>query len=375
MREVRIGILGASGNIGSDVTRWLAQEGYSLRLGARCVEPLQNLIKSAHAQCVVVDIYDHNALIDFCRDCSVIVNCAGPSYKVLDRVARAAAEVNAAYIDVSGDGPVYHLLQQQKPSQSDWIAVLSAGMLPGLANLVPSWMGHQSGGSLTIYSGGVERVSGAAAADLVLSLNEQCSGLQSTDYWYGEAGASWQLGRRSRHSLQTQEQIELAHFSNQATLLPYLSADAERLALRHNFANLKWFNVFNGQRLRETLTSLRGQLKDDEASLQSSILKVEQASEIDLLGRKPYYNLMFDLEQPDQPTRRTIISTNSSLSLTAATAVSCVLSVLRGDISAGIHFTDQVLSAHQTINDITRLHAGTSVTEYQLDTSLEEGVL
>lgn len=370
-----IAVLGATGGAGRDVSRWLAQAGFALRLGGRRREPLQQLATQLGVEANPVDLWQEKELREFCRGCAVVVNCAGPSYQVLDRVARAAASMKVNYVDVSGDGPAWHLLQQQPAGDQHWVAVLSAGMLPGLANLVPGWISQRAGGNLTVYSGGIERVSGAAAADLVLSLNEQCNALQGSDYWYGEAGASWQLGRRSRHSLSTQQTDTLPHFPGHVTLLPWLSADAERLALRHNLSSLSWYNVFSGQCLRETLTGLRGKVDGTSQSLALASAAVEKASEIDLAGYAPYYQMVFDWQQEGEPRRRVVIRTDSSLALTAATAVSTVLSLMRGEINPGVHFADRVLIPATVLADITRLHTGTHISQYQPDMQAEQGVI
>ncbi|ECX6013344.1 Saccharopine dehydrogenase, partial [Salmonella enterica subsp. enterica serovar Rubislaw] len=111
--------------------------------------PLRQLAMRLDAEARPVDLWQEEALREFFRGCVAVVNCAGPSYQVLDRVARAAASAHAHYVDVSGDGPAWHLLQGQPAGDKHWTAVLSAGMLPGLANLVPGWMSQSAGGELT----------------------------------------------------------------------------------------------------------------------------------------------------------------------------------------------------------------------------------
>ncbi|AJZ90087.1 hypothetical protein VW41_14175 [Klebsiella michiganensis] len=375
MNDNIIAVLGATGGAGCNVSRWLAQAGFALRLGGRRRDPLQQLATRLDAEARPVDLWQEDELREFCRGCVAVVNCAGPSYQVLDRVARAAASAQAHYVDVSGDGPAWHLLQRQPAGDEHWTAVLSAGMLPGLANLVPGWMSQSTGGELTVYSGGIERVSGAAAADLVLSLNEQCNALQGSDYWYGEAGAGWRLGRRARHVLSTQQTDTLAHFAGHVTLLPWLSADAERLAQRHHLSALSWYNVFSGQCLRETLTGLRGKLDGTSQSLSIARAAVEKASEIDLAGYAPYYQMVFDWQKEGEWRRRVVVRTDSSLALTAATAVSTVLSLMRGEIAPGVHFADRVLNPATVLADITRLHAGTHISQYLPDMQPEQGVI
>ncbi|WP_445222787.1 saccharopine dehydrogenase NADP-binding domain-containing protein (plasmid) [Bradyrhizobium sp. Pa8] len=371
MSSGAIGILGASGQVGHHVVGWLRRDQVGpLRLGGRRRSPLEALQKPGD-DIRPVDLREDLALTEFCRGCRVVVNCAGPSYQVLDRVARVAAAQGAHYLDVSGDGPAHALLQNRMPASPGWVALLSAGMLPGLANLVPAWLSDQPGGALTVYSGGVERLAGAAAADLVLSLRPQAA-VTIDNYWYGEAGASWELGRRRSRSLAAQEKVQLDFFPGTVAMLPYLSADAERLATRRKLTTLRWFNVFSGQRLRETLIGLRGR----SGTLSEAVRDVERASELDVLGIRPYYAMVFVLEQPPRPTRRAAIVTNSSLALTAATAVAALRALLRGEVPPGLHFADDVLSPQSTLDDVVQLHAGTRIGRHILDLAeVKEGTL
>lgn len=374
MTAHRIAVLGATGGIGRDVAQWLAQSGYRLRVGARQPVTLRQLAQRLDAEACAFDLYQQDALAAFCRGCALVVNCAGPSYQVLDRVAVSAARAGAHYIDVSGDGPVWHLLQQALPGRGNWTAVLSAGMLPGLANLIPSWLSPAPGGCMTVYSGGIEQVRGAAAADLVLSLNAQCGELESSGYWYGAAGGYWLNGERSRQRLPIVERDEQPHFSGHVTLLPFLSGDAERLARSRELDTLRWYNVFSGHCLREVLTGIRGRVHTPE-QLAQAVRSVEQASSLDTLGLTPYYRLVFDLTQCGKPCRRAVIATDSSLALTAAVTVSAVNALLRGEIAPGIHYADQVLGPAQTLNDVVRLHQGTRVCQYLPDECEEVGAL
>lgn len=368
-----VGILGASGQVGHHVVRWLREAGVGpLRLGARHPLPLQ--APSEHRSddtWQAVDLFDDTALSGFCRGCRLVVNCAGPSYRVLDRVAREAVAQGADYIDVSGDGPAHGLLSASMPEARSRVILLSAGMLPGLANLVPAWLSDRSGGSLTVYSGGVEALGGAAAADLVLSLQPPDPALSGLVH-YGEAGASWEFGARCSRSLSAQDDVQLDFFPGRVSLLPFLSPDAERLAQRHQLTTLRWFNVFSGPRLRETLIGLRGRADDLDAAVRA----VERAGQLDLLGLRPYYTLVFVLEQLGQPVRRAVITTESSLALTAATAVASTLAVLAGSIRAGLHFADDVLSPGGTIASVQCLHPGTQTLRHVLHGAVEtEGVL
>lgn len=57
-------------------------------------------------------------------------------------------------MDVSGDGPAYRLLEGSPLLDGERTAVLSAGMLPGLANVVPRMLAADlTDARLVVYAG------------------------------------------------------------------------------------------------------------------------------------------------------------------------------------------------------------------------------
>src|SRR5438445_7441516 len=97
-----IGVLGASGAVGAAAVDWLRQLGHGpLRLGAR-----RPWTAAPGEQVMTVDATDPRSLAAFCQDTRVVLNCAGPSYRLLDQVADAALTAGADYVDSAGDGPV-----------------------------------------------------------------------------------------------------------------------------------------------------------------------------------------------------------------------------------------------------------------------------
>ncbi|MDF2708687.1 MAG: hypothetical protein K0R62_4339 [Nonomuraea muscovyensis] len=67
--------------------------------------------EASGVEAVRVDVEDAGALAAFCAGCRIVVNCAGPSSRILDTVARAALAAGAAYVDVAGDHIDRTLLQ------------------------------------------------------------------------------------------------------------------------------------------------------------------------------------------------------------------------------------------------------------------------
>src|SRR5207302_8403929 len=82
---------------------------------------------------------DPRSLADFCEGCRVVVNCAGPSSVIGDRVARAAFAAGADYVDVAGERALH---AQAVGLPAGRTALPGAGMMPGLSELLPRVLAH-----------------------------------------------------------------------------------------------------------------------------------------------------------------------------------------------------------------------------------------
>lgn len=353
-----VAVLGATGLVGTTAVRMLAERGVGrLRLGARDGRRLGELSAPSNAERRTVDLNDPPSLEAFCRGARIVLNCAGPSYLVLDRVARAALASGCDYVDVSGDSPAHRLLEGSPLLAGQGKAVLSAGMLPALANAAPRLLADDlTGARLTVYAGGIERFSPAAAGDLVLSVDSsgETAGLDGD--WYGETLASWRNGRRRRKSLSPRENVEIAGFPGLVTVMPFLSADAERLARSTGLAELQWFNVFVGEQLRLALGRLRGRVERNPGAFAKAVSSVVDAAELDLAGIAPFYSMAFSATLRDE-VRTALLRTHSSFDLTAAVAVATVSAMLDGSVPPGLHFADEILDPHALLETVTGLGA------------------
>jgi len=375
-----VAVVGATGLVGRAAVRMLRSSGIGdLRVGARDVRRLYDVAEGAEP--VQVDAGDPASVARFCAGARLVLNCAGPSYLLLDRVGRAALTAGAHYVDVSGDGPAYHLLADSGPvagSLGSRTAVLSAGMLPGLANLVPHFLvgGRLAGAALVVYAGGIERFSRASAGDLVLSV-DGADGAEQGTHWYGEALAAWRDGRRVTGALPVVQDTEIPYFPGRVTTMPFLTADSVRLARSTGLASLDWYNVFTGTQLRLSLGRLRGRVSREPAALATAIEEVTAAGEVDRAGQNPYYLMAFTVVT-GSTARTAVLRTPSSFGLTAATAVLAVRAVLDGAVPPGLHFADEVLHPESTLRGVRELGALPVLDVHDHDPEtrpIEEGML
>ncbi|WP_436775929.1 saccharopine dehydrogenase NADP-binding domain-containing protein [Yinghuangia sp. YIM S09857] len=345
-----IGVLGATGSVGREAVRELAELGYGrLRLGGRRADALRELTctcpPAKDAETVAVDANDPHDLRTFAEGCATVLNCAGPSYLLGDRVARAALAAGAHYVDVAGDDPVAEKLGARNLPSDDRVVVLSAGALPGLSSLLPRLLAaeFEHVGRLSAYTGGMEDCSATVAADMMLSLTT--GGADGASF--GEALAAWRGGRRASRVLRTDERGRAPHFAGDVALVPFLSTETERLAAALALDEVDWFNVYPGPQVRTVLGRLPGRLDagDDPDALAVEMMR---AARLDLAGRSPFYTMVFTLSgvaDGVMGTRSLVLRARSSYRLTATVAAAAVDAVATGRVPPGVHFAAEVLQA------------------------------
>lgn len=347
-----VGVLGGSGVVGRAAAGALVDLGVErLRLGGRridAVAAVADALPTTTAQALAVDLADAESLAAFCAGCTIVLNCAGPSYEVRGRVALAALAAGADYVDVAGDDPAHEQLRGMDLVALGRSAVLSAGMLPGLSGLLPRWLAGRRpdpGGRLTVWAGGLEQCSRTVATDLVLSLGGAGGGADGRAF--GESGAAWRDGHRASRALTAQTAAELPFFPTAVTLQPYLSTEAERTAEALGLDALEWYNVFPGSRARTVLAALAG----GRARPADAADRLVTAADLDLTGRRPYYRMVFALETSAGAVTA-VLGTGDSYRLTAAVGALAVTATLADKIPAGLHFAAEVLDPDSTVRRI-----------------------
>ena len=312
---------------------------------------------------VLLDLDDAAALADFCEQVTVTVNCAGPSYQIMDRVARAALAVGSHYVDPGGDDPVHDLLTADRGIAN--AVVLSAGMLPGLTGLLPRALAAGAVSeptALTGYVGGRDRFTAVAAADYLASLHNG----------FGRPNQAWRAGRRGEQALSPLFDVDLPHFPDAAAAHPYLSTEMERLARRLRLSDLTFYNVFLGKHLLAALAEPAGE---------DSAARLAAAADLDLLGRDPHQRLVFHLDARDGTRTALVLSGRGASELTGATVALAVCAVLDGAVPSGVHFAADVLDPVWAVERLRTAAAVRAIEVFQTvagrgtESGFEEGEL
>lgn len=139
----RILVVGAYGETGRYATSALANDP-ALRViaGGRRMEELERLRRELDGRVEIaqVDFDDVPAMAAQARGCQVVVNMAGPMSRVIDKVALAALEAGAHYVDPGGSAALYARLTPKNAAfqERGLAAVVCAGWIAGLSELLPA---------------------------------------------------------------------------------------------------------------------------------------------------------------------------------------------------------------------------------------------
>lgn len=332
-----IGVVGGTGAVGEAAIRELHRRGLGrLRVGGRRIDAARRRVAedlNGDGEALPVDIEDAPSLASFCDGCRVVVNCAGPSFRILDRVARSAATTGAECVDVAGDEPIYTRLADPDPALRERTVVLGAGMMPGLSGLLGRRLADATWRPthLTVYVGGRDGLTGAAAADYLAALDDG----------FGESLAAWRNGRPAARALEPLRDVQLPFFPARVTAHPYLSREAERLARNLRLVHMDWYNVFDGPHALAALRRLQGAGRETWAAAELS-----RAAALDLFGRAPYQLMVFILEgeHGGVPAVHTLVlRAGSGSELSGAVAAAATEAVLERSIDPGVHFAADAL--------------------------------
>ncbi len=338
-----VGIVGAYGAVGAATARFIRTFcAVEVRLGGRDLKRTQRLIDTdlGAGAAMSVDVDDPVALSRFCQDCSVVVNCAGPSHRVQDRVARAALAAGADYVDPGGDEPLHASLAPLDLVRRDRRAILSAGLMPGLSGIIPRWIaqhGFDRADRLTAFISLRTRFTHAAAVDFLLSDHRG----------YGESLAAWQHGVRVSRALEPLAQIELPYFQTRVDAYPYLSREADRLAAALGLSDLHWYHLFDDQRIVSLVGRLQQEIGEGQP-VDAAADALVRAVDVELFGREPSVVLVFELAglaQGRSLQRTALFRATDTYETSGAVAALAVDAVLAHRMSPGVHYAADVLDA------------------------------
>ncbi|TDQ50271.1 saccharopine dehydrogenase NADP-binding domain-containing protein [Actinorugispora endophytica] len=345
-----IGVLGGSGAVGRVAVDRLSRYGLGpLRVGGRDLGRARAVADGAPggaAEAVRVDLGDPGSLAAYCEGCSIVVNCAGPSYQVLDTVARAALAAGADYVDAAGDAVALRALASDPPAAlARRSAVFSAGLMPGLSGLLPRVLA-ESGPleRLDVYVGGAAAIGPLSAVDALLTRGPG----------FGSALAAWRGGRVVERALAPLRSVALPGFRGRVHAWPFLSAEAADLAAELGVGELRNYTVYVSEHIPEALA--RAWAADD-LPVEEHVPSVVAAADADIAIGGPWYTLLFHarprVRGGGAPTRL-LLRTPDSYALSGVVAALAARALAEGAVPAGAHAASAVLDPRGVLDALSR---------------------
>ncbi|MGN5236502.1 saccharopine dehydrogenase NADP-binding domain-containing protein [Rhodococcus sp. SJ-3] len=342
-----IGLIGGSGTVGRTAALRMSAAGLgSLRIGGRNLDTAAAVAEecAGEAEAVRLDLADETNLEQFCCGCSIVVNCAGPSYLVLDSVARTAFSVGADYVDIGGELPAADALRAADTAR-DRTAIFSAGAMPGLSGLLPRLIaGDRPLRRLDTYVGGVARFTELSAADGLLTRGER----------FGESMASMQDGQIASNSVPPLHDVTLPGFPRPVHAWPYLTTEAQSLGALPGVAEVRSYNVFASDRLSRAMAHAWAQLpaSPDHAELAPFIPSIVEATIADEDEFGSFYIMLFTgrpAQGHPRGTTRVVLRAEDSYGLSGSVVALAAEHILNGRVSPGVHLAAEALDPSYTV--------------------------
>lgn len=352
MSDIAVGVLGASGDVGTHAARLLHRAGADpICLGSRDLRRARRVL--AHdldgvGCAMAVDAADERSLLKFASRCRVLVNAAGPSCEVGRPVARAARAAGVDLVDAAGDEPLHAFLTGpggDPPAEKGRIDVLSCGMQPGLTGILPRLLASslERAVSLVVWFAVVDLFTRAAAEDY----------LEGTARKLTEPLAAWRNGRRVPRAMRrSSDPVAVPGIDGLFTDLPVLTTEAERLATQLELVDGTWHTLMAQGRVAGVLDRLHA-LERGEAREALCL-----ASRIDMSARRPAAALLAEVRGPggargEPPRIRSgLLRGPGTGALAGAATAAAAQAVLAGEVPPGLHYAAEILDPARTIDRV-----------------------
>lgn len=271
-----IGILGATGVVGhAAVQTILSSTKHQIVLGGRNPGKLNELLAAGEGRvdCLGVDVFNKEQLHHFCSRCDVVINCAGPSKQIVDRVAIACLEHAVHYVDVSGDEHLYRelLSKKQEIEQKELLFVIAAGVYPGLSEVFPAYVAENHLDEvdlLELFFAGQGGFSLNAAYDIVCSIEEDTGWGMS----YCKGGEVKKIDGPFHRS------YAFPQPAGKRDTYPVLTREFSEMAKQHQIASAYFYNSYQNNAVLNQFVMIKAlqQYKTEEQKLASAKLLLEQ---------------------------------------------------------------------------------------------------
>lgn len=356
-----IGVIGYRGSIGRTIVSLLEPQ-YLVIKGTR-----NKAVQEEHV--VYVDAYDPGSVERFCERCTILINAAGPSYLLGDRIAVAACKKQVKYIDVFGG----NLLREKISAYAEQGRfIICAGSVPGLSGALVKYLigkcpsGYQK---IQIYQGGREAGGVGGLSDIILSMLNG----------YGHSGRGMAAHKMIPCSGSLSEKIVLSGAFEAVYVNPYLTEEIMFAAEHNHSLHITSYQIFPDKESMELLAegSIRYRSSKSETEQAQIILELYKRQEALIAGKVKWFAILLTGESQTKKWR-ILIKAKDSTWLTALIAVMSAQQLLMEEERYGLSLAYELLDGEGIMERIRNMERGIEVeyTEEQIPyVEMTEGVI
>ena len=360
-----IGVIGASGAVGCAAASQLIKDGYECIVTYRSRE-IDELYVKDNSECIKLDIDEEVGLKEFCRRCSVVLNCAGPSYITGCKTAYAALSEGCGYADAFGitvfDDERIKEFSKFRP------CVLGAGTVPGLSGAAAVKLSKQFDKctSLEFYSYALENSTKTSMIDVILSSVGN----------YGHSDCYYSNGRIMTGNMSENEQVKVPGINDPMKSKLFLYNELIDTAKRYDIDNIRSYNLIPDLMLQNKMSEeiAAYMISKDNDTLWKCADRMCRIMETYMFGKKPEYAVSLKAEgiiKEEEKRLEMIVRMHDSLKVTGICAALAAENTLDPSMT-GIHWGYEMLD-FEKIQDTICNNGSCSVIIRDADEPDEEG--
>ncbi len=312
MSGKKIGIVGGYGRVGEETARHLiANTGHDIVVAGRDPEKADKTARKLGGRRIsgeAVDINDRDMLDAFCKGCDLVINCAGPSWRILDRIAAAALRQGVHYVDPGGYEPLVNALsgEQKQLEEKGLVFIVAAGLLPGMSGLFPAYVVQSCFDrvdSLEVYYVGHDKWTFNSAYDIASSLD-------GSDAW---EAAYYENGETKKAGLFSMSK-KTALPAPIGTIRSYLmfTGELKKVVEANGVRRVHAYGTNSGRRMPMVMASIKlfRQSRTHEQRLRAAN-RIVRAAEKDLREKDPCFMVHVVVEGEEKGRQKKLAATLS----------------------------------------------------------------
>jgi saccharopine dehydrogenase-like NADP-dependent oxidoreductase len=304
------GVIGAYGRVGLECVQSLVETTDNLVVvGGRDRQKLEAHFKNMGERISMqpVDVDDREALDRFCAGCDIVINCAGPSGRILDKVACAAIGNNSHYVDPSGNAKLYSALDQKKAEieRKALTLLIYAGLNPGVSGLLPASVAMREfdvADRIDIFHAGGGEMTFNSAYDVIESITDGST----------ESMVHFENGKKKK-GLAPLNNYRLPDPVGMVNAYPVFSQELMAVIDRCNLKSARCYSAFMGMATPRTLFEIgvTKQYETEEQKARSARLLVNALKE-DIGEKKPCFMIHVKARGKRNRADREVLATLSA---------------------------------------------------------------